>query len=97
MGNNKIGSHSVAASQYAQDLRKMKEGPRKREGEGGREAKASNRARSSTSSCNQPVQHGIQIRLFFGADAVAAHFTMGDRLQIHRVNQLVDRQFIRQV
>lgn len=43
------------------------------------------------------MQHRIQVRLLFGADAVAAHFAMGDRLQIHHLDQLVHCHFIREV
>jgi hypothetical protein len=40
---------------------------------------------------NEPLQNCIQIRLFFRTYAIAAHFTMGDALQIQRLDQLVDR------
>jgi len=39
---------------------------------------------------NEPLQHGIQIRLLFRAYPVAAHFPVGDAFEIQRFDQLVD-------
>lgn len=47
-----------------------------------------------TGSCNQPLQYGIQIGLFFGADPITAYFAMRNGLQIQSFNKLVDRQFV---
>lgn len=49
-----------------------------RRGKKEKEIKKQRKRKLPTGSCNQPVQHGVQIRLFFGTDAVAADFTPGD-------------------
>ncbi|EFE41156.1 hypothetical protein TRV_04105 [Trichophyton verrucosum HKI 0517] len=46
---------------------------------------------------DEPPQHGVEVGLFLCADAVAAHLALRDALQLHRVDQLVDAQHVRQV
>lgn len=48
-------------------------------------------------ACDQPVQHGVEIGLFFGADAIAADLAVGDGFEVHGFDQLIDRQFDREI
>jgi hypothetical protein len=49
---------------------------------------------SSTSSSNEPVQDSVKIGLFLGADTITAYFAMSDRFQIHRLDDLINRQLV---
>ena len=51
----------------------------------------------SAGSSDEPVQHRIKVRLFLGTDPIAAHLAVRDGLEIHRVDQLVDRQLVGEV
>ena len=46
---------------------------------------------------DQPLQHGIKVGLFLGADSVAADFAMRNRFEIQCLDQLINRQFLGQV
>jgi hypothetical protein len=48
-------------------------------------------------SCDEPLQDGIQVRLFFGAYAIAGDLAMGHALQVQRVDQLVYREMATKV
>lgn len=43
------------------------------------------------------MQDGFQIGLFLRTDPVTADLAMVDRFQIHRFDQVVDRQLVREV
>jgi hypothetical protein len=43
------------------------------------------------------MQDGIQIGFFLGADAIAADFTTSDRLEVHRIDELIYRELVGQV
>lgn len=38
---------------------------------------------------DKPLKHGIEVRLFLGADTVATHFSVGDALEVHRIDELI--------
>lgn len=46
---------------------------------------------------NKPLQDSIQIGFLFRAYTIAAHFTMGNALQIQRIDQLVDRHLLLEI
>jgi len=46
---------------------------------------------------DEPVQHGIQIRLLLCADAITAHLPIFDVFQMQLLDELVHGQMIRQV
>lgn len=59
--------------------------------------KRTSRASSFAWPLDQPLQHGIEIGLFLGADTVAANFAVGYCLKVECLDQFVNRELFRQV
>ncbi len=52
---------------------------------------------SPVGKLHQPLQDGLKVRLLLGRDAVARDLAVGDVLELHDVDELVDRQLVGQV
>lgn len=52
---------------------------------------------SSTRARNQPLEHGVEIGLLLCADAVAADFAVRNGSEVERLNQVVDRELVREI
>lgn len=48
-------------------------------------------------SGNQPLEDGVEVRLFFGADPITAHLAVRHFFEVECINQLVDRELAFQI
>ena len=57
------------------------------------------RMSGSSSVCpfHQELDYGIEVHFFFRANAIAAHLSTTNVLQIKLINQLIDREFLLEI